>query len=72
MVLGTTVKKLLLSTEGAIKILICYAGFWVAGMFLDHGTLETTVYQVSGILSLLPFQYGLFGRRAVCPLELGL
>ena len=44
MVLGTTAKKLILSTERALVILIFYAGIWVAAMCLSwQAFVEATV-----------------------------
>ena len=41
-------KKLLLSTEGVLKILIFYAGFWVAAICLNQQELEMTVLVSTG------------------------
>ena len=41
-------KKLLLSTEGVLKILIFYAGFWVAAICLNQQDLEMTVLVSTG------------------------
>jgi hypothetical protein len=41
-------KKLLLSTEGALKILIFYGGLWVAGICLNQQALEMTVLASTG------------------------
>jgi hypothetical protein len=50
-------KKLILSTETAMVILICYAGIWVAAMCLSwHTLVETTVLPGIGcsILAAMP------------------
>ena len=41
-------KKLLLSTEGVLKVLIFYAAFWVASICLNQRALEMTVLVSTG------------------------
>jgi hypothetical protein len=41
-------KKLILSTEGVLKILIFYAGFWVVAICLNQQALEMTVLVSTG------------------------
>ena len=41
-------KKLLLSTEGVLKVLIFYAAFWVAAICLNQRALEITVLVSTG------------------------
>jgi len=41
-------KKLLLSTEGVLKVLMFYAGFWVAAICINLPALEMTVLVSTG------------------------
>ena len=45
---GNGGRKLLLSTEGVLKVLIFYAGFWLAAICLDQRALEMTVLVRTG------------------------
>lgn len=41
-------KKLLLSTEGVLKVLMFYAGFWVAAICINQPALEMTMLVSTG------------------------